>query len=109
MQEKNLEQLKIPLDDYEKVIYQRYIYAEKQIPDFIKLGKQSEFDRDAFLFVYLAGHGCADYRQYFLLDEKDPDLIFWNAEAENRRLLTICGKRCKSFIVYDCWCVFGVL
>lgn len=72
------------------------------IPDFIRLGKQSEFNREAFLFVYLAGHGCADDRQYFLLDEKDPDKIFWKAEAENRRLLTICGKRCKSFIVYDC-------
>ena len=54
--------MQIPLDNYEKIIYQRYIQAEKKIPDFIKLGLESEFTRDAFLFVYLAGHGCADDR-----------------------------------------------
>ena len=75
------------MNEYDKIIYKRYIEAEKEIPDFIKKGMISVFDRDAFLFVYLAGHGCADDRQYFLLDEKDPAKIFWKAEAENRLLL----------------------
>ena len=56
------------------------------------MGKISEFDREAFLFIYLAGHGCSDYRQYFLLDEENPDQIFWKAEADSRKLLDRCGK-----------------
>ena len=54
--------IQIPLNKYEKIIYQRYIRAEKQITDFIKLGKASEFNEDAFIFIYVAGHGCADDR-----------------------------------------------
>ena len=60
MKDKNTKQIVIPLDKYEKIIYQRYIEAEKRIPNFIEKGLMSEFDRDAFLFIYLAGHGCSD-------------------------------------------------
>ena len=66
------------------------------------MGKISEFDREAYLFIYLAGHGCSDYRQYFLLDEENPDQIFWKAEADSRKLLDRCGKEVKMFVVYDC-------
>ena len=72
------------MDQYEKIIYQRYIDAEKQIPNFIEKGMMSDFDREGFLLVYVAGHGCSDDRQYFLLNEKEPDKIFWNIEAANR-------------------------
>ena len=54
--------MQVPLNKYEKIIYRRYIEAEKMIPDFLQLERESEFNRDAFLFIYLAGHGCADDR-----------------------------------------------
>ena len=66
------------------------------------MGKISDFDKDAFLFIYLAGHGCADYRQYFLLDEQKPNRIFWEAEADSRKLLDRCTKEVKLFVIYDC-------
>ena len=74
MKQKNTKQIKVsltqasnhklqfPLDEYEKIIYQRYIEAEKQIPDFIQKGMMSQFDREGFLLVYVAGHGCSDDR-----------------------------------------------
>ena len=98
----NSNHIQIKLRDHEKIILQRYIEAEKKEPDFIKKGKQAEFMREVFLFIYLAGHGCADSKQYFLLNEKDVTKIFWKAEAENRTLLNRCGKACKLFVVYDC-------
>ena len=56
----NDQEIQFPLDEYEKIIYQRYIDAEKQIPNFIEKGMMSEFDREGFLLVYVAGHGCSD-------------------------------------------------
>ena len=36
--EKNIKQLKVPLNDHEKVLLKRYIDAERQEPDFIAKG-----------------------------------------------------------------------
>ena len=94
--------MQIQLNNYQKIIYKRYIDAEKQIPDFIAKGRIYEFDRDAFLFIYIAGHGCADFRQIFLLDEKEPEKIFWKVELDSRKILDRCGKFCKLFAIYDC-------
>ena len=58
--------------------------------------------QEVFLFAYFAGHGCADYRQYYLLNEKEVDKIFWPVEADLRTLLRVCGHTCKLFVVYDC-------
>ena len=59
----------IKLKEHEKIIYQRYVEAEKQEPNFLDKGKTEDFMREVFLFIYLAGHGCADHEQYFLLNE----------------------------------------
>ena len=56
------DEMQFPLDEYEKIIYQRYIEAENQIPNFIEKGMMFEFDREGFLLVYVAGHGCSDDR-----------------------------------------------
>ena len=94
--------IQVKLKEYEKIIYQRYIEAEKEEPDFLKKGKATNFMREVFLFIYLAGHGCADFRQYFLLNEKTIDKIFWKAEYTHRKLLDRVGSECKLFAVYDC-------
>ena len=56
------DEMQFPLDEYEKIIYQRYIEAENQIPNFIEKEMMFEFDREGFLLVYVAGHGCSDDR-----------------------------------------------
>ena len=61
--EKNIKQLKVPLNDHEKVLLKRYIDAERQEPDFIAKGLSKEFLLEMFLYIYYAGHGCADNRQ----------------------------------------------
>ena len=60
--EKNIKQLKVPLNDHEKVLLKRYIDAERQEPDFIAKGLAKEFLLEMFLYIYYAGHGCADNR-----------------------------------------------
>ena len=55
-----------------------------------------------FFFVYYAGHGCADVKQYFVLNENTASKIFWPAESKLRLLCRKCGSACKIFIVYDC-------
>ena len=62
----------------------------------------SKYNREVFLMVYVAGHGCADSRQYFILNEKEIDKIFWPVEDQNRALLRKCSSRCKLFAIYDC-------
>ena len=60
---KSIKQLKVPLDEHEQVLLKRYIDAERQEPDFIAKGLAKEFLLEVFLYIYYAGHGCADNRQ----------------------------------------------
>ena len=41
-------------------------------------------------------------KQYFVLNEKDADKIFWPAEQKLRLIGKKCGSGCKIFVVYDC-------
>ena len=52
--------IKIPLTKLQQLVLIRYIEAEKQEPDFISRGLGRLFVQDIFLYVYYAGHGCAD-------------------------------------------------
>ena len=79
--DKSTKQLKIPLNEHEQILIKRYIDAEWQEPDFVAKGLSKNFLLEVFLYVYYAGHGCSDYRQYILLNEKEMDKIFWPAEA----------------------------
>ena len=56
---------------------------------------------EILLFVYVAGHGCADTSQYFVLNEHDIDKAFWNIEEQLMELATRCGNSLKIFVVYD--------
>ena len=52
----------------------------------------ADFIEEAFMYFYYAGYGCADTKQYILLNEKEVDKIFWPAETNTRHLLAICGS-----------------
>ena len=80
----------------------RYKEIEAKEPNFIENGNSKKHIRDVFFFVYYAGHGCADVKQYFVLNEKEADKIFWPAEQKLRLMATKCGSGCKLFVVYDC-------
>ena len=71
-------------DDVEKILLKRYIEAEKTEPDFIERGLSSKFTRQVFVFVYYAGHGCMQKRQYFVLNEDNVEKSFWPAEEKLR-------------------------
>ena len=52
--------------------------------------------------MYYAGHGCADVKQYFVLNGDTVNKIFWPVEY----FLRLLGKKsrgaAKIFVVYDC-------
>ena len=81
---------------------ERYIEAEKKYPNFIARGMSKVFKLESFVYLYYAGHGCSDNRQYVLLNENDIDKIFWAAEAETKTLLKRCGSSCKAIVIFDC-------
>ena len=58
--------------------------------------------REVFLFVYYAGHGCEDGKQWFILNEQTPEKCFWPAESRIRTIGKMCKSPCKIFVVYDC-------
>ena len=58
--------------------------------------------REVFLFIYYAGHGCEDGKQWFILNEQTPEKCFWPAEGRIRTIGRLCGGPCKLFVVYDC-------
>ena len=58
--------------------------------------------REALLFIYYAGHGCGDIKQWFILNEQTPDKCFWPAESRIRAIGRLCKGPCKLFVVYDC-------
>ena len=55
-----------------------------------------------FFYVYYAGHGCSDGRQYIVLNEREVSKIFWPVEAKIKNVLARIGSNCKSIVVYDC-------
>ena len=61
--------IKIPLNENEQLVLMRYIEAERQEPDFISKKLDHLFVQDVFLYVYYAGHGCADHKQLIVLNE----------------------------------------
>ena len=58
--------------------------------------------RETFIFVYYAGHGCDDSKQWFILNEQDVKSCFWPAESKIRTIGKSCLGPCKIFAVYDC-------
>ena len=95
-------QIKVPLDEHQQLLLQRYIDAEKQEPDFIAKGLSKNFLHEAFFYFYYAGHGCSDNRQMIVLNEKEIDKIFWPAESKIKLILSRSGSNCKSMVVFDC-------
>ena len=53
------------------------------------------------LIAYFAGHGCADTKQYYVLNEDQVDKCFWEAEMHLQRLAKMAGPNFKEFIVFD--------
>ena len=58
----------------------RYIEAERVEPDFIAKGLSTQFVKEIFLYFYFAGNGCSDHASKIMLNEKNIDDIFWEAE-----------------------------
>ena len=60
------------------------------------------FFNEVFFYFYFAGHGCADNRQWIVLNEKEQSKIFWPAEKKIKVLLKNADSNCKSLVVFDC-------
>ena len=60
------------------------------------------FLNEVFFYFYYAGHGCADNRQWIVLNEQVQNKIFWNAEEKIKMLLSDADSNCKSLVVFDC-------
>ena len=60
------------------------------------------FLNEVFFYFYFAGHGCADNKQWIVLNEKEQDKIFWPAESKIKTLLRNAESNCKSLVVFDC-------
>ena len=71
-------------------------------PDFIEKGLSHKFSNEVFVFVYYAGHGCSDGKQYFVLNEDKIEKVFWPAEEYLRLIGVRCGSSVKIFVVNDC-------
>ena len=78
---KDCKQLKIPLNEHEQYLLQRYIDAEEAIEDFLEKGKSDMFRVEVFFYFYYAGHGCSDQKQHIVLNESDISKVFWPAET----------------------------
>ena len=65
----------------------RYIKVEEKFPDFLTKNDPAEIPKEEILvFAYTAGHGCADSKQYFVLNENDIDKIFWPIQEKLRQI-----------------------
>ena len=100
--DRNPKNLILPLNEHEQLLLQRYIDAERREPDFIRRGLSLNFLFEVFLYIYYAGHGCSDNRQYIVLNEREINKIFWPAEAKIKKMLERAGSNCKSMVVFDC-------
>ena len=93
--------LQIILKEHEKIILKRYIENELNQEDFLKQTDYQQIKDEIFLFVYFAGHGCADMKQYYVLNEDTEDKCFWKAEANLKQLAEMAGRSLKLFVVFD--------
>ena len=89
-------------DDCEKTLLRRYKAAEKEIPNFIEKGLSSKFADEVLLFVYYAGHGCMETKQYFVLNEDELNKRFWSAEDKFEKIGIKSGSAVKIIVVNDC-------
>ena len=83
-------------------LLKRYKEAEKQIPNFIKEGRSDEFSEEVLLFIYYAGHGCMDDKQYYVLNEDTNEKRFWPAEEMQRLIGRRSGGSVKIIVLNDC-------
>ena len=66
-----------------------------------KIRAHAKKDESVFIYAYIAGHGVADVRQYFLLNSSDPQKALYSIE-EQLRLRSLAGHgKCFVFAVYD--------
>ena len=73
--------------------------AEKNMHNIIR--GHAKKKESVFIYAYIAGHGVADVRQYFMLNSSDPTKALYPIE-EQLRLRSIAGDgRCYVFTVYD--------
>ena len=54
-----------------------------------------------FIYVYVAGHGCADVRQYLLLNTHEPEKAMYNIEEQLRKKSRVGNGYCFIFAIYD--------
>ena len=54
-----------------------------------------------FIYAYIAGHGCADVRQFLLLNTSDPKKAMYNIEEKLRKKSLVSNGKCFIFAVYD--------
>ena len=70
--------LDFELSPPEQLRLERFIKTEQKYPNFLTEMDPKDVPRDEVLvFAYYAGHGCADHRQYYLLNENTVERIFW--------------------------------
>ena len=79
----------------------RYIENELIKPDFLEDKTYKQIKEEIFLFVYFAGPGCVDNKQYYVLNEDTVDKCFWKAEEKLRTLTVMAGTSLKMFVVFD--------
>ncbi len=53
------------------------------------------------VYAYMAGHGCADLQQYFLLNEANLNTAMFPIEFKLRKLSEIGKGNCFVFAIYD--------
>ena len=54
-----------------------------------------------FIYAYVAGHGVADTRQYFLINTDDPQKALYPIEERLRNISSAGKGKCFVFAVYD--------
>ena len=91
----------LKLKEHEKAVLKRYIENELKQPDFLNCKDYQQIKEEALLVAYFAGHGSADTKQYFVLNEDTMDKVFWDAEAKLIRLAKMCGNALKILVIYD--------
>ena len=71
------------------------IEMQAKIIEYAKAGET------VLIYAYIAGHGCANVRQYYLMNSSDPCKALYNIE-EKLRQKSLCGSGlCFVFAVYD--------
>ena len=87
--------------EHDKVFIRRFIENELRQTDFLSCKDYKHISYETLLFVYVAGHGCADTHQILVLNESDRKKAFWPIEKELLKLAKMCGSCLKMLVVYD--------